>query len=289
MSTATSTETAVSEAGAAERRIERLRAIALNLRRHMITQARGKGAGYLGQGLGFADFLAVLYFDEFEPHDLDFANADRRRFYLSTGHYSIALWAVFAELGLIERELLPTYGADESPLEMSTMEGRLPGVEMTGGSLGHGLGIANGAALGYRIDARESTIHVETSDGELQEGATWESINTAAAFKLDNLVCWFDCNGIQADGPMVVPIEPLADRLTAFGWAVKEIDGNDLAQLLDAFEWARARNGKPKGVILRTHPGRGVKRIEARERAHFVRIDADEWDDVARELEIENV
>lgn len=265
-----------------------LRATALNLRRHMVTQARGKGQGYLGQGLGIADFLATLYFHEFTAEDLDFTRHDRKRFYLSTGHNSIALWAVLAELGIISRESLASYGADGSPLEMSTMEGRVPGVEMTGGSLGHGLGIATGAAMGYKLDGHRSPLHVEISDGELQEGSTWEAANTAAAFKLDNLVCWIDCNGIQADGPMVVPIEPVTGRFIAFGWDAIEIDGNDLTQLLQAFAWARIRAGKPKAVVLRTRPGCGVKRIEQRTRAHFVRIDADEWDQVAHELEIEN-
>jgi transketolase len=171
---------------------------------------------------------------------------------------------------------------------MSTMEGAVPGVEMTGGSLGHGLGIAAGAAMGYRLDGHRSAIHVEISDGELQEGSTWEGASTAAAFGLDNLVCWIDCNGIQADGPIVVPIEPVAGRFAAFGWDTKEIDGNDLEQLLAAFEWSRARAGKPKAVVLRTRPGRGIRRVEQRDRAHFVRIDAEEWDDLARELEIEN-
>ncbi|MDM0035745.1 transketolase [Variovorax sp. J22P271] len=269
-------------------RLAALRATALNLRRHMVTQARGKGQGYLGQGLGIADFLTVLYFDEFKPEDLDFSRADRQRFYLSTGHNSIALWAAFAELGILSRESLLTYGADGSPLEMSTMEGHVPGVEMTGGSLGHGLGIAAGAAMGYRLDGHRSAIHVEISDGELQEGSTWEGASTAAAFGLDNLVCWIDCNGIQADGPIVVPIEPVAGRFAAFGWETMEIDGNDLGQLLDAFEWSRARAGKPKAVVLRTRPGCGIRRVEQRDRAHFVRIDAEEWDDLARELEIEN-
>jgi len=269
-------------------RLAALHATALNLRRHMVTQARGKGQGYLGQGLGIADFLTVLYFDEFKPTDLDFSRADRQRFYLSTGHNSIALWAAFAELGILSRESLLTYGADGSPLEMSTMEGAVPGVEMTGGSLGHGLGIAAGAAMGYRLDGHRSAIHVEISDGELQEGSTWEGASTAAAFGLDNLVCWIDCNGIQADGPIVVPIEPVAGRFAAFGWDTKEIDGNDLEQLLAAFEWSRARAGKPKAVVLRTRPGRGIRRVEQRDRAHFVRIDAEEWDDLARELEIEN-
>jgi transketolase len=269
--------------------LEHLRSVALNLRRKMIEQARGKGQGYLGQGLGIADYIAVLYFHEFSREDLDFTRVERKRFYLSTGHYSIAIWAALAELGVVDPATLHSYGADGSPLEMSTMEGHVPGVEMTGGSLGHGLGIATGAALGYRLDGRQSLIHVETSDGELQEGSTWEAANTASSFKLDNLVCWIDCNGIQADGPMVVNIEPVADRFAAFGWAVREIDGNDIIQLLKAFAWARIREGKPKAVVMRTRPGCGVKRIEQRDRAHFVRIDADEWDDVARELEIENV
>lgn len=265
-----------------------LKAKALNLRRHMVTQARGKGQGYLGQGLGMADFLAALYFHEFQPEDIDFSRAGRRRFYLSTGHYSIALWAVLAELGVIETAALPTYGADGSPLEMSTMEGHVPGVEMTGGSLGHGLGIATGAALGYRLDGHTAPIHVEISDGELQEGSTWEAANTAAAFKLDHLVCWIDNNGIQADGPLVVPVGPVVDRFIAFGWDAIEIDGNDMGQLLSAMAWARERHGKPKAVVLLTSPGRGIRRLEQRDRAHFVRIDADEWDQVARELELEN-
>ena len=270
-----------------------LRAIALDLRRHMVRQARGKGQGYLGQGLGMADFLAVLYWHVFSEQDRVFDKQvpdlrNRQRFYLSTGHYSLALWAVFAQLGIIPPEELDTYGADGGRLDMSTMEGRVPGVEMTGGSLGHGLGIATGAAMGYRLDGKTAAIHVEVSDGELQEGSTWEAAGTAASFKLDNLVCWIDCNGIQADGPMVVSIEPVADRFAAFGWAVREIDGNDIGQLLDAAEWASLRAGQSKAVVMRTRPGKGITRIEQRDRAHFVRIDADEWDDVARELEQEN-
>lgn len=265
-----------------------LRARALNLRRLMVRQARGKGQGYLGQGLGIADFLTVLYFHEFQADDLQFDRADRRRFLLSTGHYSIALWAVLAEHGIIAKDDLDSYGADGSPLEMSTMEGHVPGVEMTGGSLGHGLGVATGLALGYRLDGYQSTIHVEISDGELQEGSTWEAASTAAAFGVDNMVCWVDCNGIQADGPLVVPVDPVPARFEAFGWLSREIDGNDLGQLLDAFAWAAQKEGKPKVVVMRTQPGSGITRIEQRDRAHFVRIDADEWDDVARELEAEN-
>lgn len=271
--------------GSSQATLASLRERALRLRRHMVTQARGKGQGYLGQGLGMADFLAVLYFHELAPQDVDFSRRDRQRFYLSTGHYSIALWAVLAELGVIGLDDLASYGADGSPLEMSTMEGRLPGIEMTGGSLGHGLGIAVGAALGYRLDGRRAAIHVEISDGELQEGSTWEAASAGGAFGLDNLVCWIDCNGIQADGLLVVPVDPVTERFQAFGWDTHEVDGNDLSQLLTAFAWARERRGRPKAVVLRTKPGKGVPRLEQRDRAHFIRIDEQEWDAVAQELE----
>ncbi|WP_376100975.1 transketolase (plasmid) [Roseomonas sp. CCTCC AB2023176] len=265
-----------------------LRAKALNLRRHMLVQAAGKGQGYLGQGFGIADFLAVLYFYEMRHDAADPGWADRDRFYLSTGHYSIALWAALAEADYFDRALLPTYGADGSPVEMSTIEGRLPGVEMTGGSLGHGLGIATGVALGHRIAGRPSRTFVEISDGELQEGSTWEAATAATSFHLSNLVAFCDCNGIQADGPMVVDIEPVAGKWRAFGWDTVEINGNDMAALVGAMHWARADSRAPKMIVMRTTPGFGVRRLVQREKAHFVRIGPEEWNDVANELEAEN-
>lgn len=262
-----------------------LRDKARQLRRNMVEQAAGKGQGYLGQGLGIAEFLAALYyhelrFDPLVPHD-----PERDRFFLSTGHYSIALWAVLADLGLIPMEQLATYGADGSPLEMSTIEGTIPGVEMTGGSLGHGLGIAVGAAVGLRLRKSPARVFVEISDGELQEGSTWEAATAGVAFGLGNLTCFIDCNGIQADGKLVVPIEPVADKWRAFGWEVIEIDGNSLEQLVGAMHWARSPRNLPCAIVLRTKPGRGVPRLEAREAAHFIRVDDNEWDEIRAELE----
>jgi len=261
---------------------------ALDLRRNMLVQAAGKGQGYLGQGFALADFLAALYFHELRYDPSNPTWQERDRFYLSTGHYSIALWAVLAEAGYFAKDMLPTYGADESPLEMSTIEGRMPGVEMTGGSLGHGLGIAVGAALGYRIAGRKGRIFCEVSDGELQEGSTWEAATAGSTFKLDNLVTVVDCNGIQADGPMVVNIEPVADKWRAFGWDTVEINGNDMKSIIDSLHWARARQGKPKAIVMRTKPGKGVARLEAREKAHFIAVGAAEWTAIAEELEAEN-
>ncbi|TPK56165.1 transketolase [Mesorhizobium sp. B2-4-19] len=257
---------------------------AIQLRRHMLTMARGQGQGYIGQGLGIADVLAALYFHElrYDPHNL--AWADRDRFLLSTGHYSIALWAALAEAGIIPVEELATYGADNSRLEMSALD-TTPGVEVIGGSLGHGLGQGVGQALGLRIDKSEARVFVELSDGEMQEGSTWEAAMSASHFKLDGLVALVDCNGIQADGPVVLDMEPVADKWRAFGWQTSEIDGNDMKAVVGALADARERSGKPKAIVLRTLPGKGVPRIEGSEKSHFFRIDLAQWDGIIAEFE----
>ena len=254
------------------------------LRRHMLTMARGQGQGYIGQGLGIADTLAALYFHElrYDPHNL--AWPDRDRFLLSTGHYSIALWAALAEAGIIPVEELVTYGADNSRLEMSTLD-TTPGVEVIGGSLGHGLGQGVGQALGLRLDRSDARVFVELSDGEMQEGSTWEAAMSASHFELDGLVALIDCNGIQADGPVVLDMEPVADKWRAFGWQTSEIDGNDMTAIVDALADARNRNGKPKAIVLRTLPGKGVPRIETSEKSHFFRIDVAQWDGIIAEFE----
>jgi len=257
---------------------------AIRLRRHMLTMARGQGQGYIGQGLGIADALAALYFHElrYDPHNL--AWADRDRFLLSTGHYSIALWAALAEAGIVPVEELITYGADNSRLEMSTLD-TTPGVEVIGGSLGHGLGQGVGQALGLRLDKSDARVFVELSDGEMQEGSTWEAAMSASHFKLDGLVALIDCNGIQADGPVVLDMEPVADKWRAFGWQTSEIDGNEMRAVIDALADARERNGKPKAIVLRTLPGKGVPRIETSEKSHFFRIDVAQWDGIIAEFE----
>ena len=262
-----------------------LRRRATNLRRHILAMARGPGQGYVGQGLGIADVLAALYFHElrYNPDALDWP--DRDRFLLSTGHYSIALWAALAEAGIIPMDEITTYGADDSRLEMSTLD-TTPGVEIIGGSLGHGLGQGVGMALGLRLSGSPARVFVELSDGEMQEGSTWEAAMAAASFRLADLVALIDCNGIQADGAVVLDMEPVADKWRAFGWTTEEIDGNDMDAVVGAL--ARARNGdRPKAIVLRTLPGKGVPTLERREKAHFVRVDPGEWDDLAAELDRE--
>ncbi|MBL8592604.1 MAG: transketolase [Kaistia sp. SCN 65-12] len=268
----------------AEADIAALKARATALRRHMLTMARGQGAGYIGQGLGIADTLTALYFHElrYDPDNLGWA--DRDRFLLSTGHYSIALWAALAEAGIIPVAELVTYGADNSRLEMSTLD-TTPGVEVIGGSLGHGLGQGLGQALGLRLDRSEARVFVELSDGELQEGSTWEAAMSASHFRLDGLVALIDCNGIQADGPVVLDMEPVAQKWQSFGWETFEIDGNDMDAVVATLASARQRNGKPKAIVLRTLPGKGVRRIEQSEKSHFFRVDVSQWDSIIDEFE----
>jgi len=271
-------------APSAEANIADLKAHAKNIRRHVLRMSRRIGQGYVAQGLAIADTLAAIYFHElrYDPTNLDWPERDR--FVLSTGHYSIALWATFAEAGMIPVAELETYGRDESRLEMSTLD-TTPGVEVIGGSLGHGLGQAVGMALGQRLRGSDARIFVEFSDGELQEGSTWEAMMSGGSFRLDNLVALIDCNGIQADGKIVVDIEPVAEKCRSFGWDTAEIDGNSMEAILAALHAARQRNGRPKAIVLRTLPGRGVPTLEQREKAHFVRVDPGEWDQFDHELE----
>ncbi|MBC8790872.1 MAG: transketolase [Tagaea sp. CACIAM 22H2] len=268
--------------------VAELKARAKAIRRHVLAMSRRIGQGYVVQGLAIADALAAIYFHELRYDPANPRWAERDRFVLSTGHYSIALWATFAEAGIILAAELETYGRDESRLEMSTLD-TTPGVEIIGGSLGHGLGQAVGMALGQRLRKSDARIFVEFSDGELQEGSTWEALMSGGSFGLDNLVALIDCNGIQADGKIVIDIEPVADKCRAFGWDVQEIDGNSMDAIVAALRAARAKNGKPKAIVLRTLPGKGVPTLEKREKAHFVRVEANEWDQFDRELEESDV
>lgn len=242
--------------------------------------AAGKGEGYVGQGLQAAEVLAVLFCSELRLAD----SGGQDRFILSTGHYSIALWAAFAETGLLAEADLDEYGSDGHPVAMSTIEGGMAGVELTGGSLGHGPGVAAGLALGLRMRGSAGRVFVYLSDGELQEGSVWEAAMFAGARGLGNLWAVVDINRTQADGPLVLEVEPCAAKLRAFGWTCVEADGHDIEALLAGLEELRDATG-PKALICHTEIGHGVPLITGRERAHFVRVGDDEWEQVRAELE----
>jgi transketolase len=271
-------------AEAAQPKADQLRARAKQIRRNVVRMAAGKGEGYVGQGLDVADILAVLLLDEMRYDPLA-RGPDDDRLIFSAGHYSIGLWAALAEAGHLDGFDLDSYGADGTTLIMSTHEGHPEQIELTGGSLGHGLGVAAGLAIGHRIRGWPSRVVNFMTDGEIQEGSTWEAAMFAGDQHLDRLLCVVDVNRTQADGDLVLEVEPLVDKWRAFGWWADGCDGNDVDDLLAAFERAREVPGMPKAVICRTTLGKGVPMIERRERNHFVRVDDDEWDAVARELE----
>ncbi|WP_199184136.1 transketolase [Cryobacterium sp. Y62] len=264
-----------------------LRFEALELRRTILRMAADKGEGYVAQGMDIADLLAVVYYRELDYDPDDPAWSGRDRFVLSIGHYSIALYAVLHRIGYIPETKLDDFGLNGADLALSTFDDQ-PGVEITGGSLGQGLGQAVGMALGYRLDKHPGRIICTLSDGELQEGSVWEAAMAASSHRIDNLVAVIDCNGIQADGPTVLDIEPIADKWRAFGWDTREIDGNDIEAIMAAFDQLRERDGRPKAIILRTTPGKGIPTLERRDRAHFVRVDPNEWALLSEELESNN-
>jgi transketolase len=252
-----------------------------NIRSHALRMGQVQGQGYIGQALGAADLLAVAYFHalRLDPGNPEWEQRDR--FYLSIGHYAIALYAALIEAGVIPADELETYGADDSRLPMSGMAAYTPGMEITGGSLGHGLGIAVGACLGLKHKGSASWVYNLLSDGELNEGSTWEAVMSASHWRLDNLIAIVDVNNQQADGHSseVLAFEPIVDRWQAFGWFVQRVDGNDLDALVHAFDQARAHPGaQPRVIICDTRMGKGVPFLENRDKTHFIRVDEHEWD-----------
>lgn len=251
------------------------------IRRHALRMGQVQGQGYIGQALGIADVLAVAYFHamEYRPEDPEWEGRDR--FLLSIGHYAIALYAALIEAGILPEEEIETYGMDDSRMPMSGMASYTPGMEITGGSLGHGLGIAVGMAMGLRHKKNPAFVINLMSDGELGEGSTWEAAMSAGAQGLSNLICIVDFNDQQADGPstQVLSSEPVADKWRAFGWHTQRVDGNDLDAVRDAFDAARSHDGpQPRVIVFDTTMCKGVPFLEAREVNHFVRVEAEEWD-----------
>lgn len=251
------------------------------IRRHALRMGQVQGQGYIGQALGIADVLAVAYFHamEYRPEDPEWEGRDR--FLLSIGHYAIALYAVLIEAGILPEEEIETYGMDDSRMPMSGMASYTPGMEITGGSLGHGLGIAVGIAMGLRHKKNPAFVINLMSDGELGEGSTWEAAMSAGAQGLSNLICIVDFNDQQADGPstQVLSAEPVADKWRAFGWHTQRVDGNDIEAVRDAFDAARNHDGpQPRVIVFDTTMCKGVPFLEAREVNHFVRVEAEEWD-----------
>lgn len=253
---------------------------AWNIRRKALLMGEVQGQGYIGQALGIADVLAVSYFHALEYRSEDPEWEGRDRFLLSIGHYAIALYAALMEAGILPEEEFETYGMDDSRMPMSGMASYTPGMEITGGSLGQGLGIAVGMALGLKRKQNPAFVFNLMSDGELGEGSTWEAVMSGVQHKLDNLICLVDFNNQQADGKSTAALA-CGDELAkwmAFGWHAQRVDGNDLHAVVAAFNEARnTKHAGPRVIIFDTTMCKGVGFLEQREITHFVRVEPDEW------------
>lgn len=259
---------------------QKVAAAAWRIRRYALQMGEVQGQGYIGQALGYADVLATAFSHAmtYRPEDPEWEGRDR--FLLSHGHYAIAYYAALLEAGIIPEAELETYGSDDSHLPMSGMATYTPGMEMSGGSLGQGLSIAVGMALGLRQKQSTAWVYNSMSDGELDEGSTWEAAMSAAHYGLSNLINLVDVNKQQADGDSrkILGFEPLHEKWAAFGWYVQRVDGNDLPAVMAAFDNAKSYSGnQPRVILCDTLMGKGVPFLETRDKNHFIRVDADEW------------
>jgi len=250
---------------------------ALALRVQVVRMVAALGMGYLQQGLGAAELFTALYFSELRLREDDPDWPERDRMILSTAHNTAVFYAVMAARGLIPHAALADYTRDGSPLEVNASERMGSLVEATCGSLGQGLSVAVGMALSLRRRGRPSRVYVVLGDGELQEGQVWEAAMSAAGHRLANLTLIIDRNFMQVEGhtDKVVMMEPLADKWRAFGWRVIEIDGNVMAEVVDALAAAREHDAGPTCILARTLPGKGVPLLENR-LSHVARITPEE-------------
>jgi transketolase len=239
--------------------------IAKRLRHYIVTSTTEAGSGHPSTSLSMVEVVTVLYFggvlryDPQQPH-----HPDRDRFILSKGHGAPGLYAVLAAAGYFPVDDLMSLRKMGSPLEGHPNMRRLAGVEASTGSLGQGLSMGIGQALAARLDDNEYRTYVMTGDGEIEQGQVWEAAMYAGNHSLANLTLIVDRNGYQQTDAVdkVQPLDPLATKLEAFGWATREIDGHNLDEVAAAFEWARSVDDRPQAIIARTVKGKGVALLE---------------------------
>ena len=273
--------------------LDALREAARKIRVEVVRSVFHAKAGHLGGPLSAADVLAALFFHELRIQPDDPGWPDRDRFVLSKGHASIGLYAAMALRGYFPVEELGTFDAIHSRLQGHPDMTRLPGLDMSTGSLGMGISAAMGMALGARLTGRSVRAFVLLGDGECQEGEVWEAAMAAARYHLDNLVAIVDHNRLQQYGwpgdgpdgriPPEVPGELIA-KWTAFGWRVIDIDGHDMAAIVDGLAQSRLGDGRPVVIIANTVKGKGVSFMEGHWYWHTRAVKPDELAQAMREL-----
>lgn len=247
-----------------ENELKRLELIANKLRQHVITMVANAKSGHQGGPLGMADIFAALYFHELNHDPKNPEKEDRDRLILSNGHTCPIRYAAMAEAGYFPVEEIMTLRKLGSRLQGHPERTKLPGAETTSGPLGAGLAQAAGLAYAARMDGKKWRTWCMTSDGEHEAGLHWEAVLFAGKYRLDNLACIVDRNYIQIDGKTedIMPLDPLKAKYESFNWHVIECNGNDIADVVRAFEEAKAPHQKPVCIIAFTVPGKGVSYME---------------------------
>jgi transketolase len=267
--------------------LEQSRALAKKIRLHVLQMTQRGKSSHIGTSFSAADLLAVLYSGvlRVDPTRPDWPERDR--FVLSKGHGCSAVYAVLAERGFFPADWLDTYYLDGGKLAGHITHHGVPGVEVSTGSLGHGLGIACGMALAAKRDASPCRVFALLSDGECDEGSTWEAVLFAPHHRLDNLTVMVDYNKIQSLGTVkeVLDLDPLAAKWESFGWAVREIDGHDFSQIEGALRTLPAVSGRPTCVIAHTVKGKGVSFMENKLLWHYRSPAGEEYRAALAELE----
>ncbi len=265
---------------------EDLAAVCKRLRRDIVTMIGKAGSGHPGGSLSAVEIIVTLYWKVLRHMPADPAWKDRDRFILSKGHAAPVLYAALAECGYFPKSELGTLRQLDSHLQGHADRNSTHGVEMSSGSLGQGLSFAVGAALAGRLDKQSWRVYALLSDGECDEGQTWEAAMSAAMFKVDNLTAIVDKNGIQLSGfnRDIMNLDPLNKKFEAFGWRVLEIDGHNLSQVLDAIKKAQQVKGKPTVIIARTVKGKGVSFMENNVDFHGKAPNAEQLEKALKEL-----
>ena len=247
-----------------EKEIEKLQATAKIIRRGIVDQVYRAGSGHPGGSLSIADILTVLYFHELNIDPKNPKWEDRDRVVLSKGHCAPALYSCLTNRGYFEQEELKDFRTINGRLQGHPDMNKVPGVDMTTGSLGQGLSSANGMAIAGKLDNKDYRVYCILGDGEIEEGQVWEAAMAASKYKLDNLCVVVDNNNLQIDGTIeeVMSSYPIEEKFKSFGFQIINIDGHDIEEIIKAFDVAKEIKGKPTCIIAKTIKGKGVSYME---------------------------
>ena len=267
--------------------INELRKISKEIRKSIVTQVYKAQSGHPGGSLSIADILTVLYFNEMNIDAKNPKMENRDRLVLSKGHCSPALYAVLAEKDFFEKNELETFRNISSNLQGHPDMNKVPGVDMTSGSLGQGLSVANGMAIAGKLDNKDYRVYCILGDGEIEEGQVWEAAMSANKYKLDNLCVIVDNNNLQIDGPIdkVMSSYPIDEKFKSFGFQVINIDGNDIDEILKAFEVAKNVKEKPTVIMAKTIKGKGVSFMENQVGWHGKAPNEEQYEIALKELQ----